>query len=70
MQRRCERRLLGRSAAITAHGPTTAGEAPLGGAVAAATGSAPGENREGRQATGRRFEARGSEAGECFSLCL
>jgi hypothetical protein len=61
MERRCKRWLLGRSAASS---PTTAREAPLGGAVSAATGSAPGENREGRQATGRRFEVRGSAAGE------
>ena len=51
LQRRHERRRMGRSAAIAASGPTTALVAPLGGAVAAATRSAPGEDREGRQAT-------------------
>jgi hypothetical protein len=59
MQRRCERRLLGRSAAIAASGPTTAGEAPLGGAVASATGSAPGEKREGRQRGALKLESAG-----------
>jgi hypothetical protein len=36
----------------------------LRGAVAAATGDAPGEDREGRLATSSRFEAWSSEAGE------
>jgi hypothetical protein len=66
MQRQCERHQLGCSAARVTVGPTASLEAPLRGAVAAARGSAPGEDREGRLATSRCFEAWGPEAGESW----
>ncbi len=69
MQRQCERHQLGCSAARATGGPTAYLEAPLGGAIAAARGSAPGEDREGRLATSRPAGALKCEALDAGLMC-